>query len=48
MLSANGLFWQLRLSDNLISSTDIGAMTWSENCKLVSVTGWPRVHDYDF
>lgn len=48
MLSANGLFWQLKLSDNLINSTDIGAMTWSENCKLMSVTGWPRVHDFDF
>lgn len=48
MLSANGLFWQLKLSDNLINSTDIGAMTWSENCKLISVTGWPRVHDFDF
>lgn len=48
MLSANGLFWQLKLSDNLINSTDIGAMTLSENCKLMSVTGWPRVHDFDF
>lgn len=48
MLSANGLFWQLKLSDNLINSTDIGAMTWSENCKLMSVTGWPRVHNFDF
>jgi beta-lactamase superfamily II metal-dependent hydrolase len=48
MVSANGLYWQLKLSDNLISSTNIGDMTWSENCKLMSVTGWPRVHGYDF
>ena len=48
MLSSNGLFWQLKLSDNLISSTSIGEMSWSENCKLMSVTGWPRVHNFDF
>lgn len=48
MLSSNGLFWQLKLSDNLISSTNIGEMSWSENCKLLSVTGWPRVHNFDF
>lgn len=48
MLSANGLFWQLKLSDNLITSTNIGEMSWSENCKLMCVTGWPRVHNFDF
>ena len=48
MLSSNGLFWQLKLSDNLMSSTNIGEMSWSENCKLLSVTGWPRVHNFDF
>lgn len=48
MLSSNGLFWQLKLSDSLISSTNIGEMSWSENCKLMCVTGWPRVHDFDF
>ena len=48
MVSSNGLFWQLKLSDSLISSTSIGEMTWSENCKLMCVTGWPRVHDFDF
>ena len=48
MLSSNGLFWQLKLGDSLISSTNIGEMSWSENCKLMCVTGWPRVHDFDF
>lgn len=48
MVSSNGLFWQLKLSDNLMSSTNIGEMSWSENCKLMSVTGWPRVHNFDF
>lgn len=48
ILSSNGLFWQLKLSDSLISSTNIGEMSWSENCKLMCVTGWPRVHDFDF
>lgn len=48
MLSSNGLFWQLKLSDNLMSSTSIGEMSWSGNCKLMSVTGWPRVHNFDF
>lgn len=48
MISSNGLFWQLKLSDSLISSTNIGEMSWSENCKLMSVTGWPRVHNFDF
>lgn len=48
MVSSNGLFWQLKLSDNLMSSTNIGEMSWSENCKLISVTGWPRVHNFDF
>lgn len=48
MLSSNGLFWQLKLSDSLISSTNIGEMSWYENCKLMCVTGWPRVYDFDF
>lgn len=48
MLSSRGLFWQLKLSDDLMSSTNIGEMSWSENCKLMSVTGWPRVHNFDF
>ena len=48
MVSSNGLFWELKLGDSLISSTSIGEMTWSENCKLMCVTGWPRVHDFDF
>ena len=47
MISGQSLFWQLRMNDSILTSTDIGAMTWSENCKLLAVTGWPRVHNYD-
>lgn len=48
MVNARGLYWELKLGDSLISSTDIGAMSWGSNCRLMSVTGWPRVHEYDF
>lgn len=48
MVNARGVYWELKLGDSLISSTDIGAMSWGSNCRLMSVTGWPRVHEYDF
>lgn len=47
MISGQSLFWQLHMNDSILTSTDIGAMTWSENSKLLAVTGWPRVHNYD-
>ena len=47
MVSGNGLFWDLNMTVSLLDSTDIGSMTIGENCKLMAVTGWPRVYGLD-
>ena len=47
MISGNGLFWDLNLTNSPLDSTDIGSMTLAENCKLMAVTGWPRIYGLD-
>lgn len=41
------MYWALKFEDWVLGSDNIADMTYSENCKLMAITGWPRKFDLD-
>jgi len=47
LIGKKDLFWALKFEDWVLGSDNLFDMTHSENCKLMSITGWPRKFDLD-
>lgn len=42
-----GIYWSLKFEDWVLGSDNLADMTYSENCKIMAITGWPRQFDLD-
>ena len=47
IIGKNGLYWSLKFEDWVLGSDNLADMTYSENCKIMAITGWPRKFDLD-
>lgn len=41
------VYWSLRLDDWVLGSDNLNDITYSENCRIMAITGWPRQFDLD-
>lgn len=47
IIGRKDVYWSLKFEDWVLGSDNLADMTHSENCKIMSITGWPRKFDLD-
>lgn len=47
IIGKRDVYWSLRLDDWVLGSDNLNDITYSENCRIMAITGWPRKFDLD-
>lgn len=47
IIGKRDVYWSLRLDDWVLGSDNLNDITYSENCRIMAITGWPRQFDLD-
>lgn len=47
IIGKKDVYWSLRLDDWVLGSDNLNDITYSENCRIMAITGWPRKFDLD-
>ena len=47
IIGKGDVYWSLRLDDWVLGSDNLNDITYSENCRIMAITGWPRQFDLD-
>lgn len=47
IIGKRDVYWSLRLDDWVLGSDNLSDITFSENCRIMAITGWPRQFDLD-
>lgn len=47
VIGKRDVYWSLRLDDWVLGSDNLNDITYSENCRIMAITGWPRQFDLD-